>query len=131
MADLRELLLSDPHVNDELIEVFEAAVRRAAQSGEPQALGELARLERVKGVLTLVGLKGPEARYGWLFDPEQAAVHGEWGQFFCAVARQTVGRRRPWPGLGEVWTDHQAGPTVDDRALPVQVWLGMDFRADL
>ncbi|MEN0065294.1 MAG: hypothetical protein AAGA48_24325 [Myxococcota bacterium] len=131
MADLRELLLADPHVSNQVIESFEAAVRRAAKTGEPQPLGDIAEVGLVKGVLKLKGLKDSELRLGWLLDPVEAEARGEWACFFSAVARQTVGRRREWPGIGEAWTDQQDGPTVDDRNLPTQVWLGMDFRSDL
>jgi len=129
MTDLRELLLADPRVDDQLIESFEQAVRRAAQTGEPQPLGDIAQIGHVKGVLTLTGLRGSELRVGWLLDPVEAEARGGWAQFFSAVARQTVGRRRAWPGVGEAWTDQRPGPTVDDVRLPDQFWLGFDFDA--
>ncbi|MEM6928760.1 MAG: hypothetical protein AAF602_17615 [Myxococcota bacterium] len=127
MADLRELLLADPNVDDRIVEAFEGAARAAARTGEPQPLGDIAEIAPVKGVLTLKGLKDSELRLGWLLDPVEAEARGAWAQFFAAVARQTVGRRRPWKGIGEAWTDQRPGPTVDDRSLPDQVWLGMDF----
>ncbi len=127
MADLRELLLADPRVNDAIVESFETAAREAARTGEPQRLGDIAQIKHVKGVLKLEGLRDSSLRLGWLLDPVEADARGEWAQFFAAIARQTVGRRRAWNGLGEAWTDQRPGPTVDDRSLPDQVWLGMDF----